>query len=244
MFVTILQEGLYATVISPGATDMPIILLLPLLLCGYLLGSLNSAVIVSRCLYHDDVRAHGSGNAGLTNMFRVYGKRAAAFTLLGDIFKAALAVFLGGFFFGFYYAQSLAFGYMGYITGFACVIGHIKPVFYHFRGGKGVLCTAVVVLILAPVVFAVLFLSFLLIVWLTRYISLGSVVVAGLFPIAMQGYMQTFLGQEKYDGALVLLAICFTVVIVFCHRQNLVRLWNHKENKFSFHRHHDGEEEK
>ena len=244
MFVEILQKGLYATVISPGATNMPVLFLLPALLVGYLLGSLNSAVIVSSLLYRDDIRRHGSGNAGLTNMFRTYGKRAALLTLLGDILKTALAVFLGGFFFGFYYAQSLSFGYMGYIMGFACVIGHIKPVFYHFHGGKGVLCTAVVALILAPPVFAVLLLVFILIVWLTRYVSLGSVVVAGLLPIAIQGYMQTFLGQEHYDGALVLLSLLFTVVVVFCHRQNLIRLWNHQENKFSFHRHEDGEDKK
>ena len=98
-------------------------------LIPYLLGSINSAVVISRLLYHDDVRNHGSGNAGTTNMLRTYGKVAALLTLLGDVLKTVLAVCIGSF------TLSAAIG--GWIAAFFCMIGHIFPLYYRFRGGKG-----------------------------------------------------------------------------------------------------------
>ena len=92
MFAEILQKGLYAVKIVPGAETLPYWLLGLLLAAAYLLGSVNSAVLVSHLFYREDIRTKGSGNAGLTNMYRIYGKRAAAFTLLGDILKTVLAI--------------------------------------------------------------------------------------------------------------------------------------------------------
>lgn len=234
MLGTILNQGLYSTYLSPGDTAIPLYCLFLCIAVGYLLGSLNSAVIVSRLLYGDDVRKYGSKNAGLTNMYRTYGKKAAVFTLLGDILKTVLAVFLTGLFFGFYYANIISLNYLCYISGLACVIGHIKPIYYGFRGGKGVLCTATVIGILSPIVLLVLLISFVLIVWGTKYISLGSIVCAGLYPVAVESYMMIFGGT--YDTTIKLFAFLFAVLVIICHRTNLVRLWRRQENKFSFHK--------
>ena len=128
MFFEILQNGLYTTKIAPGAETVPFYFLLFILLVPYLLGSLNSAVMVSQLLYHEDIRTKGSGNAGLTNVFRIYGKRAALLTLLGDILKTVLAIGLTVLFFGIRYRAGLSYSPFCYLAGLACVIGHIKPV--------------------------------------------------------------------------------------------------------------------
>ena len=238
----ILDKGLFYA--QTGSREAPLWSLLLIVLVAYLLGSVNSAVLVSRILYRADIRTQGSGNAGLTNMFRVYGKRAAIFTLLGDILKTVLSILITAIFFGFWYSHALSVNYFCYIAALFCVIGHIKPIYYGFRGGKGVLCTAVAVLVLAPPVFAVLFIAFALIVWMTRYISLGSIVVAGLLPLTLQAYMQIIMGDEYYNGMIVLFGVVFGVIVIFCHRANLGRLWRHEENKFSFHRKKTDDEDK
>ena len=238
MFANILQNGLYAVKIAPGATDAPILWFLAIALIGYLLGSINSAVLFSRLFFGADIRTKGSGNAGLTNMFRIYGKGAAGLTLLGDILKTVLSILIAGIFFGFNYVSGISVGYACYIAALFCIIGHIKPIYYGFRGGKGVLCCATAVLVLAPIVFLVLFASFALIVYVSRYISLGSIVVAGLLPIALQGYMQT-IANDSYDPIVVLFGFIVAVIVIYCHRSNLGRLWRHEENKFSFHRNTD-----
>ena len=240
MFTEILQYGLYAVKFNPGAESIPYYLVAILAVLGYLLGSINSAVLVSRTLYREDIRTKGSGNAGLTNMFRIYGKKAAGLTLLGDILKTVLAIVIAGLFCGFRYRAALSFSPMCWIAALACVIGHIKPVFHHFRGGKGVLCAATAILFLASPVFLVLFIAFILIVWATRYISLGSITVGAFLPLALQGYMQAFIfsGDEKnfFDGGIVIFGVLFGLLIVICHRKNIGRLWRREENKFSFHR--------
>ena len=111
----------------------------------YLLGSLNFAVIISKSRYKDDVRTHGSGNAGATNMLRTHGKSAAALTLLGDLLKAVVSVLLALFLMpgdGF-----------AYIAGLCCMLGHAFPVYYGFKGGKGVVVAAGTMLVLNPLVF-------------------------------------------------------------------------------------------
>lgn len=235
MLTEILQKGLYAVKIVPGATDAPILLWILIAVIAYLLGSINSAVLFSRLFFGGDVRTKGSGNAGLTNMFRVYGKGAAGLTLLGDILKTIFSILIAGILFGFSYVRGISVGYACYVAALFCIIGHIKPIYYGFRGGKGVLCCATAILVLAPIVFLVLFASFVLIVYVSRYISLGSIVVAGLLPIALQGYMQT-VANDKYDPIVVLFGFLVAIIVIYCHRANLGRLWRHEENKFSFHR--------
>ncbi len=239
-----LQDGLiyrYADALEAAGLGFTVSVL-ALILCpliAYLLGSINSAIIVSRVLYRDDIRKHGSGNAGMTNMLRTYGKNAALLTLLGDLLKTVLSVLIGGLVFGFLYLRGIALSYMPYLAGLFCVIGHIKPIYYGFKGGKGVLCTATAVLMLCPPVFLFLFVAFALIVWLTKYVSLASIVCAAFFPIALQGYMQSFVSSEQdFNGIVVLFGALYALLVIVCHRKNIVRLWRHEENKISFGGHH------
>ena len=116
---------------------------------GYFLGSLNFAVVISRLKFHDDIRRHGSGNAGATNMMRVYGKAAGIATFTGDIMKAVVSVLI---------ARLLCGEVFAYLTGMCCAIGHAFPCYYRFRGGKCVAVTAAMALVLEPFVFLCLLL--------------------------------------------------------------------------------------
>jgi glycerol-3-phosphate acyltransferase PlsY len=205
-----------------------------MLVVPYLLGGINTSIIVTKIKTGKDIRTMGSSNAGLTNMLRVFGKKAAVLTLLGDILKTVIPVLLAGIAFGFYYVSGIAIGYSCYVAGLFCVIGHIKPIYYGFRGGKGVLSAATVILMLSPAVFLVLLITFVLLVWMTRYVSLGSLVAAGLLPVALQGYMQ-IITNENYDGFILLIGFLLAAIIIICHRENIGRLWRHEENKISFH---------
>lgn len=197
-----------------------------ILLCSilpYLLGSLNAAIIVSKYKYHDDIRKYGSGNAGLTNMGRVFGKQGALLTLFGDIFKQFISVVIG----------IVVCGELGaYLAGVFCMLGHIAPIYYHFRGGKGVLTAATMVLMIDWQVFLIAFVIFAITVLITRYVSLGSVI--GGFALPGIVYASAML-RGTYPA---LPAICFSVFIgmllIFMHRSNIRRLMEGRENKLSF----------
>lgn len=192
-----------------------------LVLCGilsYLLGSLNFGIIVSKLAYRDDIRNYGSGNAGMTNMLRTYGKGAAIVTLLCDAAKAAVAVLVIG---------RMLVGFWGaYTAGLCCIIGHVYPVFFGFKGGKGVVTTAVMALCLEPVVFATLIIIFIIIVATTKYISLGSCICALIYPLVL--YRITGAGFH------ILIASAVAAFIVYLHRSNIKRLREGTENKVSF----------
>lgn len=200
---------------------------------SYLLGSVNSAIILSKIIYRDDIRKHGSGNAGMTNMLRTYGTGAAALTLLGDLLKTALAVAIAGVLYGFQYKCAISVSEMCYLAGLFAVLGHAFPVYYGFKGGKGVLATATMALILAPIPFAILITIFIAIVWFSRYVSLGSVCAAALFPVIVNGYyMVVFEGPIYPITAISTIAIA--ILIFWLHRANLQRISDRTENKISF----------
>ena len=203
-------------------------------LVGYLLGSINSAVLISTTLYKDDIRKHGSGNGGLTNMLRTFGAKAALLTLLGDILKTLLSVSIAGLVFGFKYVAGVSVSDFCYVAGLMAVLGHIFPIYYGFRGGKGVLVTSAMALMLSPGVFGILLLLFVIIVYLSRYVSLGSVTVAVLYPIAMQGYFGFVFGSPYMPVFVTLSTIVMAILIVWCHRENLKRIGNRTERKLSF----------
>ena len=111
---------------------------------AYLLGSVDTGILVSKYLYHDDVRTHGSGAAGMTNMLRTFGKKAAALTAVGDVLKGVVAVCLGRWLFGHLPADAAVSPYLGvYLAAILAVVGHSKPIYFGFKGGKGVLVAAV-----------------------------------------------------------------------------------------------------
>lgn len=200
---------------------------------SYLLGSINSAIIVSKLVYHDDVRKHGSGNPGTTNMLRTFGKGAALMTLVGDMAKTALSILFAGFFFGFYYFYGVSMhDGLCYVAGLFAVLGHVFPIYYRFKGGKGVLSTATMVLILSPLPFLVLILLFIALVAWTKYVSLGSVTAAVLYPVALHATFKILAQPES--GLISLSTIVLAVLIVWCHRANLERISNKTENKISF----------
>ena len=208
---------------------------------SYLLGSINTSIIVSKVLFRDDIRKHGSGNAGLTNVLRTYGAFPAVLTLVGDLLKTVIAVFIAAFFFGFYYAGgvSVGDGYC-YMAALFAVIGHVFPLFYGFKGGKGVLTLATAGLVLSPIPFLILFAIFALIVGITKYVSLGSVVAAIFYPVVLYAYFNVVFNRNdastigSVPGIATVSLMLIAVVIVWRHKENLKRISERKENKLSF----------
>lgn len=207
------------------AMYMPTLMLVCLL--AYVLGSVNFATLISGKKYKDDVRNHGSGNAGMTNMLRTYGKKAAGLTLLGDAGKAALAVLIGILLVG---------DEGGYFAGMFCIIGHAYPIFYRFKGGKGVACTAAVVLMLEPLIFVILLAIFAFVFLLTKYVSLASIMAMLFYPVALSRFYPVSHQDLAIAGnalpihasVISVLTACF---VIFLHRGNIKRLYNKQERK-------------
>ena len=208
-------------------------LMLAVLLAAYCLGSINSAIIISKTLYHEDIRTKGSGNAGMTNMLRTYGGKAAVLTLVGDLLKTLISIGLAGFIFGFNYVGGICVNELLYLAGMLSVFGHIFPIYYKFKGGKGVLSTASMALVLSPVPFLILFAIFVLVVAASKYVSLGSVLVAMLYPLVLNGYFHVVF-QIPMPGLITLSSVVLACLILWCHRGNLQRIGNRTERKLSF----------
>ncbi len=240
-FEQLKQMGLLGYAIQESKSEIGLILFgLCFLLAaigGYLLGSVNCGLLISRLTYKDDIRNHGSGNAGMTNVMRTYGKKAAALTFLGDGLKAAIAVYFGLFCCGTYGA---------YLAALLCAVGHAFPIYFGFRGGKGVVVTAVSILCLNPLVFLVLFIMFVAIVAITKFISAGSIMCMLMYPLLLSSlskitggsYLDTtsILGEQIEPGRNLTVVIAFlnAVFVIWLHRSNIKRLMEGKENKFSF----------
>ncbi|HBN82485.1 MAG TPA: acyl-phosphate glycerol 3-phosphate acyltransferase [Clostridiales bacterium] len=186
-------------------------------LIGYLLGSINSALIVGKFV-GVDIREHGSKNAGMTNAIRVFGKKKALFVLLGDILKGVLACIAGTL------ISRDTQGVMLF-AGLACVIGHNWPVYFNFKGGKGAL-TSITVLFFADYRIALILIGlFIVIVALTKYVSLGSMTGAILLPVFG---LLFFKGIEFFVFSMIL-----TVMLVWRHRTNIKRLLKGDESKLN-----------
>lgn len=207
---------------------------------SYLLGSFNSAILVVRLLKHKNVRDYGSHNAGLTNTLRCFGKGCAALTLLGDMGKGILAVFLSR---GICMLLDTGLTaqndvhFIGYIAGIFAILGHVFPLYYHFKGGKGVLVGVSVFLGIDWKVFLCLIVIFAIVLVISKYVSLGSIVASACCPPL------TFLLQYLQRGDLPLwylwlntgLAALMALWVIWMHRSNIQRLRAGSENKFSFH---------
>ena len=225
-----------------GTTAASLITVGGVLLCiviPYLLGSVNFGVIISTKEFHDDVRTHGSGNAGATNMLRTYGVKAAVLTMLGDMLKAVIAVGLGYLIVGVN-AQVVEENGLSYhmvdqfgaaIAGLFVMLGHMFPIFFKFKGGKGVATSAMVILMISPIAFALCLLIFIIIVVGTKYVSLGSVMGLCLYPIILNAWSHAY--DPPRNATACMLAVVMAVLVVFMHRENLKRLWNGTERKIS-----------
>ncbi len=188
------------------------------ILIPYFLGSINFGIIISKLFHNEDIREYGSGNAGMTNMLRTYGKRDAAITLAGDAVKAVVAVVLGRLLFGLT---------GGYIAGFFCIVGHAFPCYYRFKGGKGVVVTAATVAVIDWRIFLILLAVFIIVVALSRFISLGSVTGMLLFPLLVQA-------MNRGLSINLLLSVAIAALVIFLHRENIKRIYHGKESKLSF----------
>ena len=182
---------------------------------GYLLGSLSMSIILSRAVLGEDVRRKGSGNAGATNMARVYGLKAGALTLGGDVLKASLSMLIGWLLLG---DVGLALG------GIASLVGHCFPVYYNFRGGKGVSVGAAVALAIDWRVFLSIVLVFALAAFLSKKVSLGSVCAAVAISIT------SLIFQVSRPN--LIFAVFGMLLVVFQHRENIKRLINGTEPDF------------
>lgn len=201
--------------------------LLLALAAGYLLGSVSFSIIISK-IRGDDIKKKGSGNAGLTNVLRVFGPKAAAFVLAGDVLKAVAACLLGYLLtageFGSHSVFDAANPNIGImLAGTSCVVGHIFPVYFQFKGGKGVLTTATVVFMIDWRIGLALLCLFIIIVLITRIVSISSIIAAACFPVAC-------IIMEKPAYCLVY-AIAIAALIIIMHRQNIGRLLKGAEPK-------------
>ena len=194
---------------------------------GYLLGSLNTAVIVGK-IYGKDISSLGSKSAGLTNTLRVLGKSAAVLVLAGDILKGILACLIG-LQIGVYAQSGEARDCIGLLAaGAGAVIGHNWPVYFGFKGGKGALTAAAVMFIFNWVMALISLGVFVLIIALTRYVSLGTI-SASIFFVALS-FVPAF-GNSSYFQ---IFAALMALMIIFKHRENIRRLLAGAENKLSF----------
>ncbi len=201
---------------------------------SYLLGSCNSSIITVRLLKHEDIREHGSKNAGLTNTLRCYGKIPALITLIGDLAKGIIAVLISRLVFTLIVgADNFDLQTIGYISGIAAIIGHIFPIYYGFKGGKGVLVSSSILIVIDPLTFAIIIPFFLIITLITRYVSVGSISAAVFYPIL------TFVLHYFVEDIPLNLCIVHTclvavtgILLIYMHRENIKRLRNGTENKF------------
>ncbi len=197
-------------------------MILRYILCAaaaYLLGSISTGVLLSRRLFHDDVRKHGSGGTGATNMLRTYRLKAALLTFAGDAAKAALAVGLG---------LLLAGREGGCIAAVFAVVGHMFPLYFGFRGGKGIACTVGAVAVLYPILLLPLAVLWAVPVLLSRCIALGSIIAGAALTPAVALWCH---GQGAAPAIPVGCAAVMTLLILWAHRENMVRLARGEENK-------------
>ena len=191
----------------------------------YILGCSNGAILVSKYILRDDIRTHGSGNAGLTNFNRVFGGKLTLLVIAADVLKAVFAVLLG-----MLGARILGISPVRakYIAGLFCELGHMFPVMFGFRGGKGIMSGGIIAIMIDWRVAVVVWGSFVLLTAITKYVSVGSISTGILFPI-----MAWVLYR---DPVCLVFALIVGGLIVFQHRGNIQRLIQGNENKFSLHK--------
>lgn len=200
---------------------------------SYLIGSIMFSVIFTKKIAGFDVRTRGSGNAGSTNVLRTAGKKVAIITLICDILKGVVAVLIG-YIVGKLTKASVETSQMLILTaGVMVVLGHTFPIFFKFKGGKGVATSLGVLLMINWKIGLICLVFALLIMAVSRMVSLGSISAAILFPVLCIFINENYLIKANHFGY-VLFGIILCLLVVFNHRSNLKRIFNGKENKLSF----------
>lgn len=207
---------------------------------AYLLGSINTAVMVTKVVTKgkQDIREMGSGNAGFTNVLRSVGKVPAIVTIVCDLLKAVIAVFLGGLLFSFMTmgeASPESVIRVGkYLSGFACILGHSYPIYFHFKGGKGIVTAAGMILVLDWRLFLLILGTFLIVFICSKIISLSSLVSAAMFGV------YTFIfacfvdkGSALYTAVCTVAAFGIGIFIIIKHKDNIKRLMKGEEKKIT-----------
>lgn len=214
---------------------------------AYFCGCFNGAVIVSKYILRDDVRNHGSGNAGLTNFFRTFGGGLTLVVILLDVVKAIVAVLVGllaikalvlplsgGGFLAFLPGDPAILLALGkYWAGLFCLLGHMFPCMFDFKGGKGILSGGTIAIMIDWRLAVLVWAGFLVLTILTRYVSLGSVYAAVAFPFGTWFFVSR-------DPAVMVLAVVLGGLIVWKHKENIKRLLKGEENKLSLHKKKEG----
>lgn len=187
----------------------------------YMLGSVSFAVVFSKIRFGKDVRDSGSGNAGTTNMIRTFGWKAGLTVFAADALKGAAGVFVGRVVFSFFGADALTGAYIG---GILTCIGHIFPVFFNFKGGKGVATAIGAAITIHPLTVFVLLVLGVAIAAVSGFVSLGSITAVGIFPFVVWALF----GMREF-----FLAVLLAGLVIICHRENIIRLIEKRENKFA-----------
>ncbi len=209
---------------------------------AYLLGSISFAIIVTKLFSHEDIRNTGSGNAGATNVLRSQGKLPALLTTLGDLGKSLASVLIGGWLMtrgldGFRsYPNPESYRLIGqYLAGLFCIIGHLHPVFFGFRGGKGVLTTLGMMLILDWRVALISLGVFIVVVLFTRMVSLGSIVAAAVMAVLTYVF-RMFVDRQQPQTVwfCTCMAVLIAGILIYKHRTNIGRILKGTESKLSF----------
>lgn len=210
------------------------ILYIIILIMAYLIGSINFSIILSKKMAGFDVREKGSGNAGTTNMLRTVGKKAALITLICDILKGVvpvlLAVLIGNI--ANHFGAGVKVEYLAQIAGIFAIIGHTFPIYFGFKGGKGVATSLGLVLIINWQIGLICLVFALLIMAVTRMVSLGSIATAVLFPVLIIFGV----GSEHniVAGNYIIFSLILALIVIFNHRTNIKRILSGTENKLSF----------
>ena len=199
---------------------MVILFLLAIAAASYLIGSISSAILVGRIISGDDIRSHGSGNAGATNTLRTMGKKTAAIVLLFDILKGVVVVLLAKLMSGLAQDPNLFIQ----LAAIAVIVGHNFPIYYGFKGGKGVATSLGVITVINPLSAVICLLFAIVLMVITKMVSLSVMLAAVLFPILI-----IFFAPNYFIFALVIV-----LLLVYRHRANIKRIVSGNENKISF----------
>lgn len=195
------------------------------LIASYLYGSIPTAVWIGKAWYGIDVREYGSGNAGATNTFRILGKKAGIPVMIIDILKGFTATNLV-YFVGNYVPGTVQFSNFQLVLGITAVLGHVFPVFAGFRGGKGIATLFGMILAVHPLASLISCIVFTIVLLITRYVSLSSMIASFMFPVII-----IFFFNESSTRTQILFAISVCILVMFTHQKNIERLLKGKESK-------------